>query len=773
MDIKSKSSKKFSFLIALMLIAIATIGFGMMYPSFAKRASNYYVDELHSDDFLYQICKGSCVLYKDIAEAVQGKSIEYDELYLKTETQTSQEAAHVSEDVIDFVDWDEGNWDIMTKERMNAILLGWRNEIFNGLAGAMDYCVIDNRTGKSVKNVGQNLEMLGSGQEDSKLNELYPYYIRISFDSVGNPERVAVKSQKADELLKSVQRIMKSKYLWSCFWSNVSSDGIQADGSFYYYGEDGMVRKGKTTVFSTPRDVTCVFALTSQQKEALLNSQAGTLMNTRFHDEFRVYYYAGVPSTVHLIMLLLLLSAWLLPRCGKYCLHTLRITRLDLEVSGLAAFLLFVWSGEQMAVLVSLTNSGYFEEAVRSIFGDALGWGARSLIIIILNGCAIFLTFAVWYYLVTCWGDITVIGIRQFVRERSLLYRCFGTICGWTKRKINDFKEEILHADLGEKANKTIFKLVAVNFLLLAAACVMWVFGWAALVIYSIVLYFALKKYVQRIQEQYRKLLAATSSIAEGNLRTEFSEDWGVFESYKQELSKIQDGFKNAVEEEVKSQRMKTELITNVSHDLKTPLTAITTYIELLEDESISKEQRREYLAVLKKKSSRLKFLIEDLFEVSKATTGNVTLNLVDVDICHLMRQVYLEYEDRVEDAELIFRFRLPEEKVILRLDSQKTYRVFENLYVNIIKYAMRGTRVYVSADKTEKGIAIELKNMSASELNIAPEDLTERFVRGDSSRNTEGSGLGLAIAKSFVELQGGTMQVEIDGDLFKVMLVW
>lgn len=124
-----------------------------------------------------------------------------------------------------------------------------------------------------------------------------------------------------------------------------------------------------------------------------------------------------------------------------------RITRLDLEVSGLAAFLLFIWSGEQMAALVSLTNSGYFDEAVKSIFGGTLGWGARSLIIIILNGCAIFLTFAVWYYLVTCWGDITVIGIRQFVRERSLLYRCFGTICGWTKGKINDFKEEILHVD--------------------------------------------------------------------------------------------------------------------------------------------------------------------------------------------------------------------------------------------------------------------------------------------------------------------------------------
>ena len=158
---------------------------------------------------------------------------------------------------------------------------------------------------------------------------------------------------------------------------------------------------------------------------------------------------------------------------------------------------------------------------------------------------------------------------------------------------------------------------------------------------------------------------------------------------------------------------------------------------------------------------------------MSKANTGNIKLNLVEMDICSLLRQVYLEYEDRVEEAELIFRFRMPEEKVILRLDSQKTYRVFENLYTNIIKYAMPHTRVYVNAEKTEKGIRIEMKNMAATELNIPPEELTERFVRGDSSRNTEGSGLGLAIARSFVELQGGTLKIEIDGDLFKVIISW
>lgn len=390
-----------------------------------------------------------------------------------------------------------------------------------------------------------------------------------------------------------------------------------------------------------------------------------------------------------------------------------------------------------------------------------------------INLVILFLMFAGWYYLITSFGEIFVIGIRAFVRERSLIYKIGAGIKKFCRGNVDKFKEEILHVDLGERANKTIKKLVVINFLLLAAVCLMWVFGWMALLIYSIILYFCMKKYVQNIQAQYRNLFDATRSIANGNLQTQLDNDWGIFESYKEELSKIQDGFKVAVEEEVKSQKMKTELITNVSHDLKTPLTAITTYIELLEDENITPEQRTEYLDVLKRKSARLKFLIEDLFEVSKATSGNITLNLVDVDICNLIRQAYLEYEDRVEEADLIFRFQMPEEKTILKLDSQKTYRIFENLYTNIIKYAMPHTRVYVRAEKTERGIAVELKNMSAAELNIPAEDLTERFVRGDSSRNTEGSGLGLAIARSFVEAQGGKMKVEIDGDLFKVRIEW
>lgn len=422
--------------------------------------------------------------------------------------------------------------------------------------------------------------------------------------------------------------------------------------------------------------------------------------------------------------------------------------------------------------LICYTNSTFFPDAYGQYF-PFFPVQFYDVVTILVNMAVLTLIFGFWYYLVTTLGEVFVVGPKEFLKERSLLVRIFIWSGGKVSRKIDQLKEEILHVDLGEKAEKTIRKLVILNFLILGVMCCIWIFGWAVLAVYSVILYIMLKKYVEKIQEQYRKLLEATGSIADGNLQTKLEDDWGVFESYKEELSEIQNGFRAAVDEEVKSQKMKTELITNVSHDLKTPLTAITTYIELLEAENISDDQRKEYLGVLKKKAERLKYLIEDLFEVSKASSGNIVLNPVDVDICNLIRQVYLEYEDRVEEAGLIFRFRLPEEKVILQLDSQMTYRVFENLYTNIIKYAMPHTRVYVNADRTEKGINIELKNMSAVELNVPPESLTERFVRGDSARNTEGSGLGLAIATSFVELQRGKLKVEIDGDLFKVKICW
>ncbi len=769
MDIKSKSSKKFSYLIAIILVLLSVASYIAMYPVFEKRADNYYTDVLHSEQFLYEIYQSNTVLYKDMVEKVQGKTVRYQDLYLKLSESTVED-----ESELDYADVNSEAWKIEAGNRMDELLEAWNVHMLSGLAREMDYCMIDHETGQVITNTGTDIKNLGTEKAGEELDALYKYYIRMSYDKLGNLENVSVKSNKSDQLLKKVQSIMRSYWLQNNFWAGIDTYyTTYADGSFYYFDEEGVPKKGQTSIQNTPKDTTFIFALTQEQQAQLLSY----LRNSNFIEDYwwaeeAAYQRAGTSNFLLGILIFLTVMALLLTRCRKYCLHLLDGVKFHLEISLIALYILLLIGMESLVGLVNYTNRGYFDQS----YLKYLTWlpeGLYPLLTVGINVVVLLMFFGAWYYFVTSLGEITTLGIRKFIAQRSLLLKLWKSCSGFCKNRVTRFKDEILHVDLGEKTTATIGKLVIINFLILSAACVMWVFGWGALIIYSVILYFCLKKYVQKIQEQYQKLFEATSAIAEGNLHTEFKEDWGIFESYKEELNKIQSGFSKAVDEEVKSQKMKTELISNVSHDLKTPLTAITTYIELLKDENITLDQRKEYLEVLEKKSSRLKFLIEDLFEVSKANSGNVPLTLVDVDICNLMRQVYLEYEDRVAEADLTFRFQVPDEKVVLLLDSQKTFRIFENLYTNILKYAMPHTRVYVTAVQSDDGVTIELKNTSASELNILPEDLTERFVRGDRSRNTEGSGLGLTIAKSFTELQGGKLKLDIDGDLFKVTLFW
>ncbi|WP_300958656.1 sensor histidine kinase KdpD, partial [uncultured Clostridium sp.] len=338
-------------------------------------------------------------------------------------------------------------------------------------------------------------------------------------------------------------------------------------------------------------------------------------------------------------------------------------------------------------------------------------------------------------------------------------------------RIIKSVLDEVTKVDLSEKNNKLIIKLLAINGAILLIITSIWFFGIPVVILYSVVLFFVIRRYVDKISEKYSKLREATSKIAEGNLDVKIEEDLGLFEPFKSDLEKIQQGFKKAVNEEVKSQKMKTDLISNVSHDLKTPLTAIITYIDLLKDENLSGDKRNQYTEILEKKAQRLQVLIEDLFEMSKASSGNINLNIEDVDVVSLMKQTLLELEDKIEEANLSVRKNMPEGKVILSLDSQRTFRVFENLVINMTKYAMPNTRVFIDIIENEEQVEIIMKNMAAEEITFNVDTIAERFVRGDESRNTEGSGLGLAIAKSFVELQGGTFNISVDGDLFKVKI--
>lgn len=239
-------------------------------------------------------------------------------------------------------------------------------------------------------------------------------------------------------------------------------------------------------------------------------------------------------------------------------------------------------------------------------------------------------------------------------------------------------------------------------------------------------------------------------------------------------INNISQGLDNAIDEKVKSERMKSELITNVSHDLKTPLTAIINYIGLVKkEENIQPEYLKDYVNILDKKSKRLKLLIDDLFEASKASSGNISFNIEKLDINQLLKQSIGENEEKLTKSNLDIKLKLPEEKVYINCDGKRMYRVFENLLSNISKYSLENTRVYIETKIVDDNIYISMKNISSYELNFEANEISERFKRGDLSRNTEGSGLGLAIAKDLVELQQGQFNIEIEADLFKVELIF
>ena len=270
-----------------------------------------------------------------------------------------------------------------------------------------------------------------------------------------------------------------------------------------------------------------------------------------------------------------------------------------------------------------------------------------------------------------------------------------------------------------------------------------------------------------------KKLLKAGEELSQGNLdyRVDTAKMRGPLKEHGEQLNRIGEGMNKAVNERMKSEHFRTELITNVSHDIKTPLTSIINYVDLLEKEEIDNEKAREYLEVLSRQSARLKKLIDDLIEASKASTGNLNVNMERCELGVLIDQSAGEYAEKLKAAGLELVVTKPEEPVEIMADGRHMWRVFDNLLNNVCKYAMAGTRVYINLDKEAGRATVTFRNISAQQLNISGDELMERFVRGDSSRNTEGSGLGLSIARSLVQLQKGELELTVDGDLFKVTL--
>ena len=369
--------------------------------------------------------------------------------------------------------------------------------------------------------------------------------------------------------------------------------------------------------------------------------------------------------------------------------------------------------------------------------------------------------------------------LSNFERKRDFFKTswCVRVII-WLLKKMKSGIKEMRNAIKQNKDFDLTKKIVTVAILCVVAEFIVltmsgsWIEFFVLIMLFGIQLWFLI--YFVNKLGYLNEIMKGVHRIKEGEINYKIEEKNDIyFSSLANDINNISQGLENSIEQRIKSERMKSELITNVSHDLKTPLTSIINYVELIKkEENIQPEYLKDYVQVLDKKSKRLKILIEDLFEASKASTGNIELELVRLDLKQLLQQSIGELEDKLEEANLSLRVNLTEEDTYVLADGRRLYRVFENLLCNISKYSLKNTRVYIDVTKEDGKIITTMKNISSYELNFDPDEIMERFKRADESRNTEGSGLGLAIARDLVSLQGGKMSIEIDGDLFKVKVV-
>lgn len=425
----------------------------------------------------------------------------------------------------------------------------------------------------------------------------------------------------------------------------------------------------------------------------------------------------------------------------------------------------------------------YTEIAAGAVIGI---WLAGTIILgTLIANSSLGYSYAVVTVIVTCLicGTYTMawflIGYLSLVRrikagtlwKNSLIRKVLKWI-GKCSGKLADF----VRAFSRNTAEKIKVLLVGGAFLFLQFLIIGCIFGGAEVFLLALMAVdVAAMIFVIRKADGLDLIMDGLKKISDGELQYKIKTDTltGKQKVMAEYINNIGSGLDAAVENSLKKERMQTELITNVSHDLKTPLTSIINYVDLMKRENPTDPKIQEYLRILDEKSQRLKVLTEDVVEASKASTGNVKLEMNDIDFVEMVQQVIGEFEEKFQEKNLTMMVHFTDEPSIIYADGQRMWRVLENVFGNVVKYAMEGTRVYAEISNRNKKVTFSLKNISAQPLNISADELTERFIRGDVARNTEGSGLGLSIAKSLTELQGGEFKLYLDGDLFKVMITF
>lgn len=431
-------------------------------------------------------------------------------------------------------------------------------------------------------------------------------------------------------------------------------------------------------------------------------------------------------------------------------IYTNSLDKIPLEIVGIICIVLLTI---EFVLLEIVAKSAINSSWISNSMVDTL------INLCILIGIAIYTTLAI-----TGVTIIRRIKAKVFWKN-TIIYK----IIKWIKRNTTD----ILFNDI----NNTVKLALAVIVFFVTQLFLLVLGGYANNMLFAILViamwYLAFRKLLERLNSS-NKIKKKIESIYNGNtdsLPLQENEFKGDLKEIAIELNDISGGLSNAIQEAMKSERLKTELITNVSHDIKTPLTSIINYVDLMKQENIENEKVKEYLEILDNKSQRLKKLTEDLVEASKASSGNIKLNIEKLNVKELINQVRGEFEDKFENRGLTIIENLPKEEIYIEADSRYMFRVMENMYVNISKYALENSRVYVDIKKEDDTVQIILKNISQDKLNISVDELMQRFVRGDSARSTEGSGLGISIASSLTKLQNGKFDIYLDGDLFKVVI--
>lgn len=539
---------------------------------------------------------------------------------------------------------------------------------------------------------------------------------------------------QADNYNTKIEEIKNSEYYWYKENSNITTnfEQINDKGLAYNYGLENLkdIKNKKFSIYTT------------------FNKEQSSMLE----DRINVATYNFISNVGSMPMYAMSYSILMLFIIGVYLIWSIGHKK-NMEGIYLNNFDKFSY---EIVFIVGITIIGIFTLIGRECLANA---NIYTLVIA-------FIAYLISYMACAIVGVTTIkrIKARKFIKT-TLTYK----ICKWIKEQIKEVSNLILwNKEITTKLIIYYIAFILISLFFIIATSAVWFCIILLLIFWSLVLY-AILNYCKQLNQIKQTL----KCIYEGKENTKI--DTINLEKNLKEMAEyinsLSAGLTKAVEESLKSERMKTELITNVSHDIKTPLTSIINYVDLLKKEEMPNEKAKEYLDILDKKSQRLKRLTEDLVEASKASSGNIKLNMEIINVKELINQISGEFEDKLNEKNLELILNMPKEEVKIKADSRYLYRVIENMYTNISKYALEGSRVYIDILADKNKVEIQLKNISKAKLNISSEELMQRFVRGEASRNTEGSGLGLSIAESLTTLQKGKFKIHLDGDLFKVTI--